>query len=188
MTHWNNPKCLMSNLYQQIICLLNKSLFVEVVRWGSLVHIWYLLFCRVVACDRIAMCQSLCPRHCPLPAPCSLGVPGHAKTAAHRCLAAPHSATRRIFPLALPSPEMCPTFTSLTSQRSPLRHQYWVGALCSLQQHSWHVAYFFLRSLLPFCILLYKNCPRRIPRKKERPWTSWHMTDFIWLDFQSQKN
>ena len=30
--------------------------------------IWYLLFCQVVAGDRIVMCQkSLCPRHCPLP-------------------------------------------------------------------------------------------------------------------------
>ena len=158
------------------------------VLWGSLL---FGIYCFAEWWLVIGLpCVSICVPVTAPSLPCSLGVPGHAKTAAHRCLAAPHSATRRIFPLALPSPEMCPSFTSLTSQRSPLRHQYWVGAawVYSLLQHSWHVAYFFLRSLLPFCILLYKNCPRRIPRKKERPWTSWHMTDFIWLDFQSQKN
>ena len=93
----------------------------------------------------LPLCPSLPP---PCPLLCSLGVPGHAKNAAHRCLAAPRSATRRIFPLA----QKCPRFTSLTSQRSPLRHQYCVGLYGSQLSSSTvdMLPTYFLRFLLHF--------------------------------------
>ena len=164
--------------------LLNEFL----VLWGSF-SIWYLLFCRVVARDRIAMCQSLCPRHCPLPPllpgcswtckNCRPPLPGRASLGYSPHFSARTAESGDVSDLYEPD---LPAFTS----PPPVLSWGCMGLLSPTAQLT--CCLLFLRSLLPFRILHYKSCPRRILRKKERPWTSWHMTDFIWLDFQSQKN
>ena len=161
LIHWNNPnacRCDVQSL-PTIFFLLNLCSM-------RMFSIWYLLLCRVVAGDRIAMCQSLCPRHCPLPPllpgcswtckNCRPPLPGRASLGYSPHFSARTAESGDVSDLYEPD---LPAFTSPPPVLS------W-GLGLSAISNSTVVAYFFLRSLLPFCILLCKSCPRRILRKR----------------------